>query len=177
MPWWSRLVGCSIATLAASVVPVTAQSRDAQSTIALVQQLRDIEDVRNVLINYGRLLDARDLEGYANLFARDGEWSGGFGDGKGGPAGILAFMKAHIGPPSSAVPPASYHVMTNFLIDVHGNTATAWSRWTFMSVDRENKPVVSQGGHYDDSLVREDGAWKIKRRVVTREVPRRAAKP
>ncbi|HUK32852.1 MAG TPA: nuclear transport factor 2 family protein [Vicinamibacterales bacterium] len=177
MSWWRRLVGCTIAALAGSVAPIAAQSRDTQSTIAFVQRLQDTEDIRNVLIRYGRLLDARDLEGYANLFARDGEWSGGFGDGKGGPVGILAFMKAQINPSPSAQPPASYHVMSNFLIDVHGDTATAWSRWTFMSVDRDNKAVVSQGGHYDDTLVRENGEWKFKRRVVTREVPRRGSKP
>jgi hypothetical protein len=27
------------------------------------------------------------------------------------------------------------------------------------------------GGHYDDTLIREDGQWKFQRRVVMMEIP------
>jgi hypothetical protein len=123
---------------------------------------------------YGRALDARDLQTYANLFAREGEWVGGFGTVTGGPAAVLAFMQKSIGTGRGG---SSYHVMSNFLIDVRGDTATAWSRWTFVSAGADNKPGVAQGGYYDDQLVRESGQWKFKRRRAVREVPRRDAAP
>jgi uncharacterized protein (TIGR02246 family) len=141
---------------------------------ARVQRAEDIEEIKNVLITYGRSLDARDLNTYANLFAKDGEWVGGFGTVTGGPPAVLAFMQKNIGNGRGG---SSYHVMSNFLIDVHGDTATAWSRWTFMSAGAENKPAVAQGGHYDDILVRENGHWKLKRRQAVREIPRRAEAP
>jgi hypothetical protein len=43
-----------------------------------VQRLEDTEEIRNVLLDYGRFLDARDFAAYSRLFAKDGEWVGGF---------------------------------------------------------------------------------------------------
>jgi uncharacterized protein (TIGR02246 family) len=138
-----------------------------KSTEARIQLLEDIEAVRNVLIEYGRTLDARDLAAYSQLFAKDGVWSGGFGTVQ-GPAAIEEFMKKNIGmAPNTA---HNYHLLTNFLIDVKGDTATAWSRWSFV-VPTDGKPSIAQSGRYDDTLVREDGRWKFKRRVVSNDIP------
>ena len=62
-----------------SISPSAAQA----SLAARVQILEDKEEIRNLLIDYGRLLDARDFAGYSRLFAKDGEWSGGFGTTQG----------------------------------------------------------------------------------------------
>ena len=59
-------------------------SLSAQTPLAArIQRLEDIEAIRTVLLNYGRFLDARDLPAYSRLFAKDGEWVGGFGSAKG----------------------------------------------------------------------------------------------
>jgi ketosteroid isomerase-like protein len=50
--------------------------------------------------------------------------------------------------------------MSNFKIDVSGDTATATSRWTFVSAARG--PGIQVAGRYEDRLAREDGAWKFK---------------
>jgi SnoaL-like domain len=63
------------------------------------------------------------------------------------------------------------HVLTNFVIAVHGDSATAWSRWTFVVPGPDKRPVMAQGGHYDDSLVREHGHWKFKQRVASVDIP------
>ena len=141
-----------------------------ESTAARLQRLEDIEEIRTLLINYGRYLDAHDLVSYSNLFASDGEWVGGFGTGK-GPAGVLALMQKNLGATTTSRPGSTYHLLTNFLIDVHGDTATAWSRWAFVVPGPDKKPVVAQGGHYDDTFVREDGHWKFKRRVASSDLP------
>ena len=142
--------------------PSTAQT----SLATRVQLLEDKEEIRTLLIDYGRLLDARDFAGYSRLFAKDGEWVGGFGSTQ-GPAAIQAFMEKNIPGPNTS---QTYHIMSNFEIQVHGDSATAWSRWAYVTPGPDRRPVIAQGGHYDDTLVRENGHWKFKRRVASNDI-------
>lgn len=161
----ARAAGLSWLCMAAgSISPSAAQA----SLAARVQLLEDKEEIRNLLIDYGRLLDARDFAGYSRLFAKDGEWSGGFGTAQ-GPAAIQAFMEKNM---PGANTGHTYHILSNFEIQVHGDTATAWSRWAYVTPGPDQKPVIAQSGHYDDTLVRENGHWKFKRRVASNDIPR-----
>jgi hypothetical protein len=155
--------GCFLA--AAMLAPAAAQN--SQSVTARIQRLEDTEEIRTLLLNYGRYLDARDFAAYSRLFAKDGEWVGGFGTVT-GPAAIQAFMEKNI---PGANHDHNYHLLTNFVIDGHGDTAAAWSRWTFVVPGSDKKPVMAQGGRYDDTLVREGGHWKFKRRVASNDLP------
>jgi hypothetical protein len=65
----------------------------------------------------------------------------------------------------------TFHILSNFEIDVHGDTATAWSRWTFVTPGADKKPAVAQAGRYDDTFVRENGKWKFKRRTASNDIP------
>ena len=144
------------------------RGNDTASTAARIQRLEDIEEIRILLTDYGRLLDLRDLPGYSRLFAKDGEWVGGFGSAK-GPAEILTFMQKNLGTGPNRN--NSFHILSNFEIEVKGDSATAWSRWTFITPGADGKPVISQAGRYDDILVREDGRWKFKRRSASNDIP------
>jgi SnoaL-like domain len=160
-----RAVGLAwLCVAVGSISPSAAQA----SLAARVQILEDKEEIRNLLIDYGRLLDARDFAGYSRLFAKDGEWSGGFGTTQ-GPAAIQAFMEKNIPGPNTG---HTYHILSNFEIEVHGDTATAWSRWAYITPGPDQRPVIAQGGHYDDTLVRENGHWKFKRRVASNDISR-----
>jgi hypothetical protein len=134
---------------------------------ARIQRLEDIDAIRTTLLNYGRYLDARDFGSYSRLFAKDGEWSGGLGTVK-GPAEIQVFMEKSIGAPNRA---KNYHLLSNFIIDVQGDKATAWSRWAFVVPGGDGKPAIAQGGHYEDTLVREDGLWKFQKRTAFTDLP------
>ena len=109
-------------------------SADADAAISAGQHIscgphpaaRGHPEIQGVLLDYGRFLDARDFAGYSRLFAKDGEWVGGFGTVQ-GPAAIQAFMEKQITGPNRG---NTFHILSNFKIDVHGDTATAWSRWT-----------------------------------------------
>ena len=138
------------------------------STAARLQRLEDIEEIRTLLTDYGRFLDSRDLPAYSRLFAKNGEWVGGFGSAQ-GPAGILAFMEKNLGTGPNRN--NSYHILSNFEIEVKGDTATAWSRWTFVVPAPDGKPVISQSGRYDDTLIREAGRWRFKRRSASNDIP------
>ncbi len=156
----------------AMLAPVTARAEDhgEKSLAARVQRLEDEEEIRMLLVDYGRSLDARDFAKYASLFAKDGEWTGGFGTAR-SPAAIKAMMDKEIGSTPAPRPNSTYHLLTNFAIDVHGDTGTVWSRWAFVVTTKENTPSIMYGGHYDDVVVREDGRWKFKKRVASNDIP------
>jgi hypothetical protein len=139
-----------------------------ESLSAKIQRLEDIEEIRTLLLNYGRNLDSHDFGAYSRLFAKEGEWIGGFGSVK-GPTAIETFMVKNIGTPGK--PSSTYHLLTNFIIDVRGDTATAWSRWGFVTPGADKKPTIAQGGHYEDKMVRENGQWKFSRREAFVDIP------
>ena len=62
----------------------------------------------------------------------------------------------------------SYHIMSNFVVTVKGDTATAWSRWTFVTPG-DRGATIAQAGRYDDTFVRENGVWKFRRRVASND--------
>jgi uncharacterized protein (TIGR02246 family) len=138
------------------------------SSAARLQQLEDKEEIRTLLLDYGRFLDLRDLVAYSRLFAKDGEWEGGFGSAR-GPEEILAFMQKNLGTGPNRG--NTFHILSNFEIVVDRDSATAWSRWTFITPGADGKPVISQAGRYDDILVKEDGHWRFKRRAASNDIP------
>jgi uncharacterized protein (TIGR02246 family) len=135
-----------------------------------VRELEDQERIRTVLVEYGEYLDARDYAAYASLFARDGVWTGGFGSFT-GPKEIQAMLEKNLGKAEPGyVNKSSFHLMTTMVVEVHGDTATARSRYTFFTASSD-KPVPSLAGRYVDEFAREDGKWKIKRRTTHGVIP------
>ncbi len=58
-------------------------------------------------------------------------------------------------------------ILSNPVIDVAGDTATAKFMWTgVMNAGVENRPQLYEQGREYDLLVRQDGGWRIKKRVV-----------
>jgi ketosteroid isomerase-like protein len=175
----SRHALVGFALIAVTLVPslATAQAAKGKPSVeARLQQLLDKEDIQRVLLEYGRSLDARDFTAYSNLFAADGEWVGGFGSVK-GPANIKAFMEKNMG--TNGNPTHNYHLLSNFVINVNGDTATAWSRWAFVQPQKTGGATIAQAGRYDDTFVRENGVWKFKKRTAGNDTggPAQAAAP
>lgn len=141
------------------VPSVTAQD----SLASRLQTFEDKAEIEALLLDYGRHLDSRNFAGYASLFAKDGQWIGGFGTVKA--AEIQAFMEKAMGTQNTA---KNYHLLSNFVITVDGDTATAWSRWAFV-VPGQQGAAIAQAGRYDDELVRENGRWKFKKRVASND--------
>jgi uncharacterized protein (TIGR02246 family) len=136
------------------------------ATPTLELRVRAIEDqiaIERLLKDYGRTLDARDFAAYAALFARDGEWKGALGAYK-GPAAIQAAMEKIFADAATDIPRGrNFHVMSNFIIEVHGDRATAHSSFIFYKMNG-NAPEPAVAGRYEDELVRERGAWRFLRR-------------
>ena len=161
----SRVRSHSAVALCAALLTAATLEAQTGGLEARVRMLEDKEQIAQVLIDYGRHLDSRNLAAYASLFADDGEWVGGFGTVK-GRANIQAFMEKNMG--TAPNKGGNYHIMSNFAITVSGDTATAWSRWAFV-VPGQSGAVISQAGRYDDTFVREKGAWKFRRRVASND--------
>jgi hypothetical protein len=141
---------------------------------ALVNRLRVLEDreeIRQLLTDYGRHLDQRDFASFSRLFAeKEGEWIGGMGKAKSA-AGIRTFMEATIGANAGDFGKSNYHLFSNENIVINGDTAGAASKWMFIVQGESGHPQLFYLGHYEDSLVREDGRWKFLQRTVTMDIP------
>ena len=160
-------------TLALGLTTNGALGQTTNASLSLEQQLRRIQDretIEELLITYGRFLDKQDLVGYSNLFAKDGVWEGGIGSAK-GPKEILEMLEAVYGRTARGQYDNSYHIMSDIIIDVDGDTATSWSRWTWIVEGEDGKPVPQRSGHYEDTMVRENGEWKFQHRLTVTELP------
>jgi uncharacterized protein (TIGR02246 family) len=144
-------------------------AQNANTVESRLKRLEDIEAIHALLIDYGRALDKRDYKAYGALFARDGSWRGGMGTAT-GPDAIGEMVAAGFGRMAPALYEKSNHVMTSFDVDVDGDAATAWSRWTWVVVGANGKPQTERAGYYEDTLTRENGAWKFKARQAFTEI-------
>ena len=63
---------------------------------------------------------------------------------------------------------STYHRLSNFVISVDGDTATArtYVHAVLMVTPDDDAIWVDVVGHYDDELVRGAGVWRIRRRVT-----------
>ena len=150
----------------ATVMPALALAQTGGPTIE--QRLRRVEDelaIRRVLVEYAARQDARDYAGYAALFAKNGEWVNGTKAYKGREAILKMLVDLYGTPPPGYVNNESYHINTNFQIDVDGDRAMARSRHLLVMRGPKGEPTPALAGRYEDELIREDGQWKILRRV------------
>jgi uncharacterized protein (TIGR02246 family) len=137
---------------------------------ALEQRLRrleDLEEIRSLLEEYARCLDAGDHAAYAELFTEEGELHAQLGVAKGREAIrelLDARLKGDGGPRRTA-----FHQIGNATIKVDGDRATSRVMWLYVTHDDADYPLTLQVGHYDDELVRDNGRWRFERRTITRD--------
>lgn len=156
------------------------RAEDGAAARALDERPRALEDEREIgdlLIRYAVCLDRRDFAGYAALFIEDGRWYGQMGDVR-GRAAIEQMLLDSFGPtPEGFVNTDNFHLMTNFLIKVDGDTARANSRITYFARSDNDRPVPMLAGRYEDEFVRRDGHWFFASRQVIGEIPTIAEAP
>jgi uncharacterized protein (TIGR02246 family) len=161
-----RVLATLVAMVPALHVPVPGLAQASVQTIE--QRLQRVEDelaIRRVLVDYAATQDARDYAGYAALFAKDGEWVNGKSVHKGRAAIQKMLVDLYGPPPPGYVNGESYHITSNPQINVDGNRATARSRHLLVMRGPGGEPTPALAGRYEDELIREDGQWKILRRV------------
>ncbi len=163
------LVAAAVIGLSFAFSNLAHRAEGADAVEARLRRVEDVEAIRSLLVDYGRALDRRDFQAYGALFAQDGSWKGGMGTAT-GPDAIAKMVAAGFERMSPSLYENSNHVMSSFDIDVDGDTATAWSRWTWVVVGANGKPQPERAGHYEDTLVRERGEWKFQSRQAFTEI-------
>jgi uncharacterized protein (TIGR02246 family) len=138
-----------------------------------LRRLEDRAEIRQLIQDYRRNLDARHLTEYGLLFAADGEWFGGTGYGK-SPAGITAMLEERLpGNTSVSGEQSSWHLVTEPEIVLHGDRATGDVTWALVARGDGGMPALRLLGHYEDTYVREDGRWRFQRRIAHTDLPYR----
>src|SRR5688500_12835999 len=138
-----------------------------------VERMEAESEIRRALVEYGAHLDSRNYAAYADLFAEDGEWIGGFGRFT-GPAAIRRMLEDNLGAAEPGfVNKANFHMLTNPLIAIQGDRAEVSSKYLFWTRSPDDRPTPLLAGRYVDEFVRQDGVWKIARRTTWGEIPYR----
>ena len=130
-----------------------------------LRRLEDLEEIRQLFVDYGHLLDLGDFAAYAQLFAEDGELMlGPLGRAKG--RREIEAMMARVGGAG-----ASLHLITSPMVTLDGDRATARVMWTVINRAEDGTPLLGMVGHHEDELVREGGRWRFRRRRGFVEIP------
>lgn len=165
------LLGALSLALCVLAVPQPLQAQDLASLAARVQILEDREDIRALIQAYGEAHDNRDYRTFAELFAKeDGEWVGGLGSAKGREA-IFEMLDEAIGHNPQPEGSGTYHLLTNDQIEIDGNTASAVTKWVYITPGQDRSPRMVFLGHYNDRFIRENGEWKFLRREAPVDIP------
>lgn len=166
----------SIVLIATLLIPFAAADVSDEQFQAVTERLQLLEDkdaIRNLLESYIDFNESRDYRGYSYLFATNGVLHLRRGDAV-GPDAIYKLLEDNFGgplPADSFLRNAS-HVLSNIIIEVDGDTATARSRWALLSPSpADGSPRVAQSGFYLDKLVRENGEWKFQERTIQTGIP------
>jgi uncharacterized protein (TIGR02246 family) len=169
-------VGLALAALAIGQI-AGAQSRPDSGNASVlatlagrIQVLEDREAIRALILEYGAAHDARDYRRFAALFADSGEWVGGLGSAR-GPAAIFELMDRTIGHDPQPGGSGTYHVMTNEQIVIDGDSASATTKWIYLTPGPDEAPRMVFLGHYNDQFIRENGEWKFLRREAPALIP------
>ena len=143
---------------------------------ARLRRLEDLEQIRQLFVEYKMVLDQQDFAAYGALFAADGEFIAtpdqGLQQAK-GPAAIQALVEAMPGSLLGSEPGADFHVVVNPLIELDAadpDRAQAQVTWLYVVKGEDGAPALCKLGHYDDQLIREAGRWRFLRREAPTDI-------
>jgi len=159
-----------IAALAA--VPMTSSARSKANSIeARLQRAEDELAIRRIPVAYARALDERNFDAYVALFAKNGEWINGPQHRKGREDIRQLLIGIFGNAQPGAVNRSSMEITTNIDVEIHGDRATSHSQHLLLRRGPDGSPTPVLAGRYEDQLIREDGQWKILRRIDTPVLP------
>jgi uncharacterized protein (TIGR02246 family) len=142
----------AIAAALLLAAPIAAHA--APPKLSLEQRLERAEDqlaIEQVIAEYAATLDARDLDGYAALFARDGVWQTGNSVHR-GPEAIKAMLVGIFGTPAPGfVNTEDYHLVSNVEVElIDRDHAKARSRYLYVMRGDGGSPHPVLAGRYED---------------------------
>lgn len=137
---------------------------------ARLRRLEDRDAIHQLFVDYGRHLDAGDLDAYAALFCEDGEVMLGPMGKVRGRAEIHALMTTVL----EGKVGAAFHIISSPRVVLDGDAATSEVMWTVLQRDAEGKPKLTSVGRHLDKLRRDpDGQWRIAERRGFVDLPQK----
>lgn len=133
-----------------------------------VQRLEDILAIHQLFVDYGRYLDAGDVDRYAALFAEDGEvMLGPLGRAR-GRAAIRELMSKVLGAQGAG----SYHIISSPQVALDGDRATSSVMWSVIAPGTGSGLAVTMVGRHVDELRRERDGWRFSKRKGLIDLPK-----
>jgi hypothetical protein len=151
------------AALFASVVPLN--SAVAEQPAATLQTLLDKQQIQDMLVDYYANL-GKGKSDFGAYYVADGVIDVNGLKGQGEAAIADVYRKIAAGTPKR---PGTFRMLlTNVMIVVNGKTATVETLWTGLnSPNKADPPQFVEQGTEHDELVKVDGHWLFKLRVIT----------
>ena len=156
--------GIAVGTLVGPHVPGLAANGSARGDSALADRVAIEDMVTRYYAHFGKQ-DAADE--FGAFYTEDAVFDVN-GIVSTGREAIEAFYAESAEEPDAPAAQGTFHMMiSNPVIDVKGDTATAEFMWTGV-INRgiQQPPELLEQGREYDLLVRQDGEWRIKKRVV-----------
>jgi ketosteroid isomerase-like protein len=122
--------------------------------------------IRELMAAYAQALDACRFADVAACFAPDGEWTTDYGAAR-GPAEIEAFIRGIV--PVKGEGPQRKHYITNIIIKVDGETASAVSDYLIVR-ESENGLIPVMGGTYRDKFIKTPAGWRFSRKELEHHI-------
>jgi ketosteroid isomerase-like protein len=119
--------------------------------------------VARTLHRYCRALDDARYDAVVSLFTTDCVFET-MGQVLEGRAAVRAFFPE--APPAPSIRPAVQHVLTNVLVEIDGNEASAESDWVMIDRADGGDCRIALAGRYRDRLRRVDDTWLIAHRIA-----------
>lgn len=161
----TRLSAKAAIYLLGGALAIGASAANAQEVT--VKTLVDRQQVEDLITRYYNNFGRPDGRSFASFYADDAELVLGANSYK-GKEGIEGVYKAAAAAPTPQRKSFSFNiVLSNVMVVVTGNTATA--RALFTEVVIENKgdaPKILTQGREFDTFVKVNGSWKFKRRQI-----------
>ncbi|MGD9796214.1 MAG: nuclear transport factor 2 family protein [Acidimicrobiia bacterium] len=131
-----------------------------ESLEARITRMEDLMAIHQLFIDYGAHLDAGRFDEYGKLFATDGEaLMGPMGRAK-GPEAITALMSGILGDKVGN----TYHIISSPRVDLDGDAAHSEVMWSVVTKMPDGSASLTAVGRHVDDLVKENGAWRFKKR-------------
>jgi uncharacterized protein (TIGR02246 family) len=128
-----------------------------------LQELLDIEAIKQLKARYFRCMDTKDWDGFRNVFTADAvlEAEGRHREGGDNIAAFISKLLADV---------ATVHHGHMPEITITGpDTATGiWAMFDYVEFPKHPEASFRGYGHYIEEYVREDGDWRIRRLILTR---------
>jgi len=146
---------------------MTATTAAKESLEDRVRRLEDRQEILQSLIDYGELLDTRDLDAWAELWAEDGEFEMSTGRLAKGRQSIKDMLAAVIATSTESV----LHMEINPRITLDGDQASSTMLYAVAKTQDDGLTRVIFLGHHHSRHVRTADGWKISYRRNVVDLP------